>query len=218
MPERRRGRFSGSEEQERQLAERRRLEEERKRQAQLQQQSRSEAEQQRQQQVQANRGRQSGFSCDSAQSKLAEALKRIKAKSDNSGISGKYCAAANIARAVTWTALRCLEDPALDAQMKEAMQGQIKLNQDNIRQNLKGFRALAASGASCGCWTDVCADGFDGDSASAVTTGQNYEGASPHVTVYDDSGSPTSAQPSGTRADSPEDRRYCPGPAACGHR
>ena len=157
LAERRRGRFSGSEEQERQIAE------QQKRQARLQEESRSEAKQQRQQQVQANRERRSGSSCDSAQPRLTEALKQIRAKADNSGMSGKYCAAVNIARAVTWTALRCLDDPTLDAEMKEAMRGQIKLNQDNVRQNLEGFHAVATSGASCGCWTEVCADGFDGD-------------------------------------------------------
>ena len=182
-----------AEERERQLAEQ-------QRQAQQREQARLREEQQQQRrQLEARRSGQSGISCDSAQSRLAAALEQIRAKSSNSGASGKYCARANIASAVSWTALRCLEDPVVDAEKRRAFRDLIETERNARRQSLQGFRALTTTGSSCGCWTDICADNFD--------TG-SFEDSGPHVTEYHDPGPSTSERSRDTRVDETEDDPY----------
>ena len=181
-----------AEERERQLAEQ-------QRQAQQREQVRLREEQQQRRQLEARRSGQSGISCDSAQSRLAAALEQIRAKSSNSGASGKYCARANIASAVSWTALRCLEDPVVDAEKRRAFRDLIETERNARRQSLQGFRALTTTGSSCGCWTDICADNFD--------TG-SFEDSGPHVTEYHDPGPSTSERSRDTRVDETEDDPY----------
>ena len=103
--------------------------------------------------------------------------------------------------------------------MRHALRAQIEANRDNIRQSLQGFRALATTGSSCGCWTDICADNFD--------TG-SYGEPDPLVTEYDDPGPSISERSRETRGNRPEaEEEYCcncgpPEPgmtrAACGQR
>lgn len=100
----------------------------------------------------------SGY-CKKPDQKVLMAMNRIKERASASGgISDKYCGAVNLARALNWKSIRCLDDPTLNNVEKSQVRDQIEANRENIRQNLKGFRSVSEPGSLCGCWTDVCAD------------------------------------------------------------
>ena len=82
------------------------------------------------------------------------------------GMSIKYCAAANIQRAMIWGWLQCLNDPNLGsgtsaadrAGARRATRENISNFRQAVAQNLDGVRQLTGGSGTCECWSRICAD------------------------------------------------------------
>ena len=97
--------------------------------------------------------------CRATDTALMQSMMEIKERAEAGGLSDQYCAAVNIAWAVTWKLEQCIADPTLSAQERRAARQQLEETKRNARQNMQGFNAISDGSAACHCWTNHCAKG-----------------------------------------------------------
>lgn len=101
----------------------------------------------------------SAYDCLETDPRAVQAIEHATARGKSGSISDAHCGAANIARALVWNFLQCLNnDPTLSPRLRRELEEGLESARGNIAEYMKGFRAVANPGESCNCWSSACAD------------------------------------------------------------
>ncbi len=101
----------------------------------------------------------SAYDCRAEDQRVLQAIREAQARAEASdSVALPYCAAANIARALNWKILQCLNyDNTLSSEHRRQLEAQLESNRQYVKSHAEGYIKWT-SGGTCSCWSSICAD------------------------------------------------------------